>query len=352
MKLFRSSFFIFLLAVAITEGICFYLLPYRKASNALQSPRNSFAKRAWPEYVSAPRDPAKKLVIVIGNSQSNGEELSDSTAIYPALLARQFKDSNIVLENWSLKGLRTTDLELLSTYAILKGADLVLLALDMSNFDAFNDINISFPNTDVNLLLAEPGMWKPMQQSLLVNSFEKETLLNQLLNRHVSTIRSRTPVFGYLASDMSFNDQIFYFGNPITRELNPRLENIKEYRKRINYELKGQLDLKNRKDNIRERIKSFYLFNYYLHKRAAAGQTRFVYIWQPLCKDMLSDGQFNDISRFRKQAPAISETFGIKSYDMLFTVPDSMYYSVSHFKASGHLHYASFNATVIRHELQ
>lgn len=351
----KNSFFILLLLVAAFEGYWYLNLPYSKAIPAAFVTRNEFNKRAWPEFTSGQKPINQKLAVLIGNSQSCGYEYaSDSSVIYPYFLKRDLYNSNILLENWSIRGIRTTDIEILTTKAMVKGADLVILSLNPTNFDAPENINLSFPNTDVKLLLSDWEIYRAMQNSLLAKHLTFETWLNMKVTCSSNLIRSRTPVFTSMSDGLTLNDQIFYFGNPITRNLNPDLLKTKNFRNRINHKTDLKEIQATKEAEFIQRVSTFMQFCRFLKMRAESLQFKgeIVFVWQPIGMAKVPYDDARLMNAFNHIACSSKEINGFTFYNHVNALPVQVFETFAHFDATGHKLYAGKLALLIKNELQ
>jgi lysophospholipase L1-like esterase len=342
----------FFLALMLVNLLCWWFNPYNRVPDAVSVPRNVESKRAWPKYVSAPKDPDKKLVVLIGNSQSYGEFEENPETIYPALLKQKLNNHSVVLENWSLRGIRTADIELLSAQAIAKGADMILFVLDMSNFDAPENINLDFPNTDINLLLSDAKVRELMEHSLLRKNYNIEHVLRKILQRYVPMASIRHPFYTEL-SDRIVNkhDEIFVFGNPVSREFNPQINDFKVMRDRLMHKkLNPNFKVKIEDTHFFTYLKTAVLFDYYLSKRLKGSQTKVMFVWQPLLTQQMSELEIKRITQFRKNMNKLNQKFAFKHKDLVNAVSASGMTTISHFNSKGHRAFADTLFQYLKHE--
>ncbi len=351
----KNSFFILLILLAAFEGYWSVNLPYSKAIPAAFVVRNEFNKRAWPEFTSGKKNSNQKLAVLIGNSQSCGYEYaSDSSVIYPYFLRKNLTGSKIVIENWSIRGIRTPDIEILTTKAMAKGADIVILSLNPTNFDAPENINLSFPNTDVKLLLSDWKIYRTMKSSLLAKHLTFETWLSMKVTLSSNLIRSRTPVFTSLAEGLSLNDQIFYFGNPITRNLNPDLLKTKNFRDRINHKANLNEIQATKEAEFIQRVSTFMQFCRYLKMRVELlrFKGKIVFVWQPIGMSKIPDEDARLMNAFNHIACSSKELNGFGFYNHTNALPVEVFETFAHFDAAGHKLYAEKLTLLIQDELQ
>jgi hypothetical protein len=334
----KSSLVKFLFALVLVNALCWWLNPYNKVPDAVQSPRNIYPKRAWPQYVTAPKEHDKKLVVLIGNSQSYGDVEDNVHEIYPAFLKKKLSSQNVVLENWSVRGIRTADMELLSAQAIAKGADWIVFVLDMTNFDAPENINLDYPNTDINLLLSDAKVRQLMEHSLLRKSYDIEHVLRKMLQRHVPLVSVRNPFYQELADGIVHNDdEIFVFGNPVSREFNPQINDFKVMRDKLMHKkLNPNFEVKILDEHFRNYLHTAVLFDYYLSQRIKGSNTRVLFVWQPINTSTLSRKEQKMFLKFRASIEKLNRQLGFGQIDLLNAVPANGMATVSHFNSIGH----------------
>lgn len=347
-----SPLYKFLLVLLLANILCWWLNPYHHVADAVTVSRNSESKRAWPQYVSAPKDPNQKLIVLIGNSQSYGEFKENPDSIFPALLRQRLKSQNIVLENWSIRGIRTADVELLTAQAIAKGADMILFVLDMSNFDAPENINLDFPNTDVNLLLSDASVRQLMQHSLLHKNYNIEHILRKILQRHIPLAAMRHPLYTTLADGIvNKNDEIFVFGNPVSREFNPQINDFKVMRNKLMHKkVNPGNKVKIEDSHFIGYLKTAVLFDYYLRKRINGSQTKVMFAWQPLLTHHLNQREIKRVKQFRANMSQLNEELTFKDLDFLNAVSPEGMTTMSHFNQNGHRAFADTLYHYLNHE--
>ncbi|MFA7379541.1 MAG: hypothetical protein WC150_03720 [Bacteroidia bacterium] len=351
-KQLNSPFFKFLLACILVNLVCWWVNPYNAVPTAKQQSRNIYPKRAWPEYISAAKDPGKKLVVIIGNSQSYGEVDENPEHIYPSYLRSKLIQKDVVLENWSVRGIRTSDIELLSAKALQKGADIIVFALDMSNFDVPENITLDYPNTDINLVLANAEVRKLMQHSLLAKSYGIEDVLRKTLSKYVPLVRLRSPLYKSLTSVVNKNDEILVFGNPVSREYNPQINDFKLMRDRLmNKKVSKNFEMKITKAHLRSYLHTATLFEYYLAQRVKGCHTKILFVWQPLNVNAIKPEERKLIDRFRNDMEKLNAKLGFKQNNMLEVIPESGMSTISHFNIDGHKMFADSLYNYLSNEL-
>ncbi len=146
-----------------------------------------------PEYVAEHSlDDPRPLAVLISNSQGayNGD---DASVLYPALL--QTRMHEVRLENWSTDGIRSDrKLELVIWRKALasRGAKLIVIVLGATSIDPPQLATIDYGNTDIDLLLGEPSLWRTLCGGLTFAQIDRDQFAARLLRAHVPLVRART----------------------------------------------------------------------------------------------------------------------------------------------------------------
>lgn len=219
----RSPFFWFLLVVAALELCTFVTLPYRDHPQAAQVNRNPTPLRAWPEYLSGDSPADKDLVVLISTSQGLGLELPDDREIFFSGLRRRLAATHpdIVLENWSIAGLRTDQLELLSLQAAERRASLVVFLLSLGNIDEEWRFRLDVDAADLDLLAGDINLWPWMSDTALFGRTPYHDFLLRALLLNSSLGRSRIAVLDAVAERLPRERHRAVFG--AVRPVNARL---------------------------------------------------------------------------------------------------------------------------------
>lgn len=353
----RNPLFLLLITFALVQVVAYLLYSnFWITPPATQVNRNERIKRGWPEYTSGERIKGTKHVIFIGTSQSFGDEIEDDSKIYPSIIRQSFLDDGIPItfENWSLGGIRTVDIEMMVLKAIQKKPDLIVLAIDVSNFDRYSKRSLTFPNTDVNLLLADPHIFSAMKNSLLNHPLDEDIRIRKIAERYLPLVRSRTKVYTQIAHkfDLTNEDQLFYFGSPVTRGVIPDINVAKDYRDVLMFRNIKKPYFIIEKEELAEKYFAARHFTTLLKERLKGSNVKVMYSWIPLSVQHWEKGEFTKLKKFRKTMKSWNTREHFADYDFLEAIPDSDFITVSHLKLSGHSKVAQLLYPVIKDELQ
>lgn len=213
-RLFRSPFFWFLLVLAAFEICAFLALPYRDHPRAAQVNRNPTPLRGWPEYLGGDNPADKDLVVLVGTSQGLGLEMADDSGLFFSRLRRELAATHpdIVLENWSIAGLRTDQLELISLQAVKRRASLVVFLLSLGNIDEDWRFRLDMDAADVDLLAGDPRLWPWMSDTALFERTTYHDFLLRALLLNSNLARSRIAVLDAAAGEVPRDRHRAVFG--------------------------------------------------------------------------------------------------------------------------------------------
>lgn len=223
MHLTRSAFFWFLLFVGLVEATAFLASPYRDHPQAASVNRNPTPLRAWPEYLSGNTAPGKDLVVLIGTSQGIGLEFSDDRRIFFSRLKRNMvrERPGVALENWSVAGLRSDQLEMLSLQAVERRASLVVFLVSLGNIDEDWRFRLDIDAADIDLLAGDPALWHMLPGTAVFDQVHYHDVLYRALLKNSHTGRSRIAVLDTVAEYLPVAQHRAAFG--AARPRNARL---------------------------------------------------------------------------------------------------------------------------------
>lgn len=189
----RNAFFWFLVAVVGLEIGAFAVSPYRDHPAAAEVNRNPTPLRGWPEYVSGDAVDHRELVVMIGTSQGLGLEFSDDRGLFFSRMRRELAvdHPDILLENWSVAGLTTDQLELLGLQAVKRQASLVVFLVSLGNMDETHRFRLDTDAADVDLLAGDLAVWPDLYGTALFerSAYHDFLLRGLLLNTHLGRSR-------------------------------------------------------------------------------------------------------------------------------------------------------------------
>ena len=177
-----------------------YFSPYRHYPQASAVTRNPSALRGWPEYLQGQTLPDVKRVAIIGNSQSTTWEL-EQDEIYVAFLRKRFLDAglSVAIENWSVDGLRSDQIELLMAQAIARSMDLVVISVSLSNINISREFRFDRHAADLDLLVANPEVWPWLDKTHSLAEISLEQKFWRRLQLLSALARSRTSIHDQFA---------------------------------------------------------------------------------------------------------------------------------------------------------
>ncbi|MEM7548930.1 MAG: hypothetical protein AAF363_04615 [Bacteroidota bacterium] len=342
----------------VIELIATMFSPFRNYPNASNALRNPKMKEGWPEYLEGRGKVDDKSAVIITNSQGYGVEFKNPDSIYFSFLKERLKQNSpgLEVENWALTGLRTADIELMTIKAQLRNVDYIFLILHWDNFDYKNEINLTYPNTDVNLLIGDIKSWDLLEHTLVQESFDNEDVIERFVRLRINTLRLRTPFYRKISKYFSIEDQIFYLGQPfrLERGADVRDENFRsDLKKRIERKkYKGQKDRDVNIKQVTERLATFYDFNMLLSKRLKETGTKLVYIWAPIAWERVPERNVNSSKIFYDSASLFLSKLDISNIDLTNKVNSRYFLTKGHFTKEGHQYFSDILTPIIQGELQ
>jgi hypothetical protein len=376
----------FVVLLLLAEAAAWWRLPYRHLPSAAEVPRNVRSHRGFPEYLMVPSrgglassrsgfDPARDgpesdggerpFAVVIGNSQAVGMEVSDPERIWCAELRRRLAggDRPAHLENWSLGGLRTAEVELLALAALERGADLLVFVLHFRNFDPVGRVSLDVASSDVPLLAGHPALWPAMDGLLLDRDLELDEKLVHAVMLGSSFARMRNPILDRLSHVVPPPVHRFVFGHlrdpgdvfGPTRQHST--EGLPTPERRARWVALGGLDEAleelGRLDEAERaaRLACFDAISASVGQRAAERGARVVWVWAPADVTAVPADVEAPIREFLAQAGAMLAGRDGDPVDLLDAVPHAEFVSLSHFGVEGHARMAALMEPVVRDAL-
>lgn len=340
-KYWKSSPLLLLLLVIVTEMGFRKIDPYRNLPPAATELRNSAFKNGWPEYVRAASDKEQPLSLLISNSQGYGVEMKDPNDIYFAglkdLEAKEHPSQQ--WENWSLSGLRTADLELLTVQATVREADEIVFVLNFGNFDQHYNINLDYGNTDLNLLIGNPFFWPKTERTLVRPSIDRDERIAKTMERYLSAIRYRLPLYQRLSPFVADEDEVFFFGNPVNRARNVNVQEIPNFRKYIG-KYRRQFRHKLTQKELDLRMDTFEQFWTLFAERTQDQSVKVTVVWGPLSSEHIKDYDFEQVRKFNQSATVYLQNMGYRVIDLTDSMDSSNFLSRGHFTKEGHARFS------------
>jgi hypothetical protein len=166
--------------------------------------RNITPLRNWPEYTACDREPGRPLAVLIGASQSMSPEFPDSRDTWFSMVRDRLEASGhaVDLRNWSVTGIRSDQIELLSLKALQCGAKAIIYVLSLANIDEKSSFRFDSHAADVDLIAGEPGLWPLLPGSLVFDSARIDQIALRVLRRGTATLRTRDRLFDVVAAHL------------------------------------------------------------------------------------------------------------------------------------------------------
>ena len=189
--------------------------PYREVPAASEVPRNPLPLRGWPEFLRAGSDSEGSTnLAIISNSQGVGKEIGSAESTYPALLEQNFREAgrNINIENWSLSGLRTDQIELLSMVAAQRQIDLLIIVTGIKSLDIAGSTRLGANSDDLDLVAGNTSLWPEILSSQVLHGTKWDDLLLREITLGSDIVRLRPYLLDLLAAAIPPADHPLVFG--------------------------------------------------------------------------------------------------------------------------------------------
>jgi hypothetical protein len=330
-----------------------------KADSAL---RNAFGNRAWPEYLDA-ADDARPLVVLVSNSQGVGAEIGDQNATYAALLRAHLVSEGYRFENWSTRGLRTTELELLVLRAVSRHARHILFVVTANNFDPEERINLRYPFSDLTLLAGSPALWPAARHALFMRNTSVDELLLMFASLHSNLVRSRAAVIDLAAARFPLDAHKYLFGREVRREAmmdamadptisaylpSSSLPDASLERRRAAL-LENPAEWKiGRRDERAETLRSLLPV---IKEELWAARAHATWVWQPLTAGAASPKARASLGEFVERATPLIEANGMRCHDLIDAMGPELFATGGHLNAAGHERFAGLLIPIIDEEI-
>lgn len=177
--------------------------------------RNITPLRNWPRYTECDRNPGRPLAVLIGASQSMSPEFADSRDTWFAMVRDRLEASghDIDLRNWSVTGIRSDQIELLSLKALQCGAKAIIYVLSLANIDEKASFRLDSHAADVDLIAGEPRLWPLLPGSLVLDSASLDQIAIRFLRREISMLRARDRLFDEVAARFDRRQVLYLLGH-------------------------------------------------------------------------------------------------------------------------------------------
>ncbi len=355
MAIRSSPFFWFLLCAVALESAASFLLPYRAQPQASQADRNPTLIRAWPEYLSGPGPSAgRKRIALVGNSQAVAWEITDTERLYVARLKQTFAADHVAvdIENWSVQGLSTDQIELLSMQAVRRGFDLLVLVLGPDNIDLRTHYRLGSRPADLDLLAGKPSLWRLLPGAAFYPQTRYDDILRRALLINSDLARSRIAVLDLLAQHVEPGLHRFVFGSRRPRDALFRIEQLRQASRRRRLPsaaapqnpaaprpYTGASAEQWRTQFLHSRLPTFAAFYPAFRERLSRHHVGLLWIWMPLVRGEHSAVIKNGAKPFFDAVCREVATGGAPCVDMSDALPAEAFLSLgfsSHLNETGH----------------
>ena len=193
--------------LGVAEWFARRALPAVPASE--QVSRNPYRFRGWPEYTAlAPAQPGVARLVLLSNSQAYAGEIPASR-IYADKLERALTAQRVggfekvEVLNWSFDGVTSIELTLLATRLREASPELVIAAVGVADFSAFNLTRpMSQCRTDLPRLATRPAIWRALPDAFTERHVDIEDWLTYGAWDRVALLRFRD--FGWAWLDQQW----------------------------------------------------------------------------------------------------------------------------------------------------
>lgn len=212
----HSPFFWFLAFLLLAELGAAIVNPYREIPAASEVARNPLPLRGWPEFLrTGPESLDSTNLAIISNSQGVSKEVNSAESTYPALLEQNFRQAghNINIENWSLSGLRTDQIELLSMVAAQRQLDLLIIITEIKSLDIAGSTRLGANSDDLDLVAGRIALWPEILNSQVLHEIKWDDLLLREITLGSDIVRLRPYLLDLLAAAIPSADHPLFFGH-------------------------------------------------------------------------------------------------------------------------------------------
>ncbi len=320
--------------------------------------RNATPLRNWPAYTACRRDGDRPLVVLIGNSQAVGPEFSDSDDIYFAMLQDRLaaEGLDVDLRNWSVNGLRTNQLELLSLKALRCGASSLIFVLSLPNITEMHDYRLVNHAADVDRLAGEPGLWPTLRGSLVAELASPNDFIMATLRRHVALLSAREQWLDRAASALDrrlFHAFTGHLRQPFSHlTLAERAERSGGGRMNLGFEIGSRVhgDLW-RRTIERQRMPVFERVYANLDRQLERHGARLAWVWSATRAEGRGLELVEVADEFQQRICQRLEDDGRPCHDFTHAMSPASFFDVglgSHFNREGQRHFADLLYPVVR----
>ena len=322
-----KNVFIFALTAVILEWLCYLTLPYKRHYDG-KDRRNPHFRRGWPEYTNSHQRKSNCIRIAfVGNSQGFGREILGTqlyTTRFQEILEIQ-KDKNFEILNWSAPGAITHDLFVLSAKALAQKMDYLFIVTYSQNFmKTISRQPLSYSILDVPYIIGDFDTFRLLPKTFLQSYVSPEFICQAFLYRQLSVLRIgdhlRDGIEKFTTGAESF-EWLYNGGGAGMRQL------LYERGPVENSILYSDADI-----NYLSYIDSIFRKNQ---------NTKVIFVLMPLARSVLTEESINITEKFNRDVIQHYQNSNVRVWDLTWSLPDSQFYSHTHFSAKNHQAFAN-----------
>lgn len=329
-----------MLGFLVAGNLVAALAPTWKVPHASAAPVNLRDRRAYPEYVADhPATDDRKLITLISNSQAAHDGVN-ADALYPAYLRTRLDSSALPyrLENWSADGIRVVETELLTRKALERNTSVLLVVLGMANIDAHAQATLDYGNTDIDLLVGEPSLWRSLRGGLTFAKLERDQLASRIFELHLPLVRLRIAGQDWAAEKIPSTLHGALFGKRLEAphrgakaSLIGGAASMNAAARRENKVLPTVSD-----ESLRDRLSVLDELTTPLAREATEHGTRVIWCWVPVAVERLHPHLQAEGLRFNELAVPLLQSKGFVVHDLTRRIPDELFLDGTHLAPQGH----------------
>ncbi len=344
----RTTLVLFLVLLLLAEIIVANLNPYRRYSTASETPRNPLPLRGWPEYLREGAGTSDVNVAIISNSQGVGLELADPAGVYSHLLEQRLvgRGRDINVENWSVSGLRSDQVELLSMTAAHRQLDLLVIVTEIKSIDIAGTTRLGANADDLDLVAGNPVYWPMIRNSPLLQDTDWDDLLRRFFTLNSAIVRLRPYAMDRLAAVLPPALHHSVFGHRRSRyalspTAGPQTNRGSDTPRDTGTSVVGIPAGDWERQFRRNRVPTFEMLFRSIHPRLRDADTALLWIWMPIYPGEVTSALRRGGRPVYRDLCAKMSSAGVQCVDMTESLPAASFVTAS---ASSHLNPAGHQA--------
>ncbi len=347
----RTAFVLFLALLLSAEFVASRLSPYRLHPTASEAPRNPLPLRGWPEYLKRGPSTSDTNIAIVSNSQGVGLELTDPENLYTQILERALVDRgrHTNVENWSISGLRSDQIELLSMTAARREIDLLVVVTEIKSIDIAGSTRLGANADDLDLIAGNPAYWPMILNSPLLHDTDWDKLLQRFFVLNSAIVRLRPYALDRFATLLPLDLHNTVFGhrrsrlalNPAgPRQVTPASLITGDTSAGVNAGVAGVSAETWERQFRRYREPTFEKLFQSIHPRLRAAGTTLVWVWMPIYPGNVTSDLRIAARPVYGDLCAIMHEQKVRCVDLTESLPATSFFTAStssHLNADGHL---------------